>query len=57
MACIARDNLQAASALVVEADDASTRLLARRPDIGRSGRVPGLRRFDRNRFAYQNQTR
>lgn len=39
---IARDNPQAAAALVSQADE-STRLLVRHPDIGRPGRVPGTR--------------
>ena len=41
-AYIARDNPQAAAALVMEADE-STRLLTRHPDMGRPGRVPGTR--------------
>ena len=41
-AYIARDNPQAAAALVMEADE-STRLLIRHPDMGRPGRVPGTR--------------
>lgn len=39
---LARDNPQAAAALVLQADE-STRLLARHPDMGRPGRVPGTR--------------
>lgn len=50
-AYIARDNLQAATALVVEAD-ASTRLLARHPDMGRPGRVPGTRELVLPHFPY-----
>lgn len=39
---IARDHPQAAAVLISEADE-STRLLARHPDMGRPGRVPGTR--------------
>ena len=41
---IARDNPQAAAALISQADE-STRLLARHPDMGRPGRVPGTREW------------
>ncbi|MHB0974674.1 MAG: type II toxin-antitoxin system RelE/ParE family toxin [Thiobacillus sp.] len=41
---IAQDNPRAAAALILEADE-STRLLARHPDMGRPGRVPGTREW------------
>jgi toxin ParE1/3/4 len=50
-AYIARENPQAAAALVVEADD-STRLLIRHPDMGRPGRVPGTRELVLPHFPY-----
>lgn len=50
-AYIARDNLRAAAALVVEADE-STRLLTRHPDMGRPGRVPGTRELVLPHFPY-----
>lgn len=48
---IAQDNPRAAAALVVEADE-STRLLARHPDRGRPGRVPGTRELVLRHFPY-----
>lgn len=48
---IARDNPQAAAALVSQADE-STRLLSRRPDMGRPGRVPGTRELVLPHFPY-----
>lgn len=48
---IARDNPQAAAALVSQADE-STRLLARHPDMGRPGRVPGTREWVLPNFSY-----
>jgi toxin ParE1/3/4 len=50
-AYIARDNPQAAAALVMEADE-STRLLIQHPDMGRPGRVPGTRELVLPRFPY-----
>jgi toxin ParE1/3/4 len=50
-AYIARDNPQAAAALVMEADE-STRLLTRHPDMGRPGRVPGTRELGLPHFPY-----
>ena len=50
-AYIARDNPQAAATLVIEAD-ASTRLLALHPDLGRPGRVPGTRELILPHFSY-----
>lgn len=50
-AFLAQDNPQAAAALVVEAD-ATTRLLARYPDMGRPGRVPGTRELVLPHFPY-----
>lgn len=50
-AYIAQDNARAAAALVVEADE-STRLLARHPDMGRPGRVPGTRELVLQHFPY-----
>ena len=50
-AYIAQDNPRAAAALVVEADE-STRLLARHPDMGRPGRVPGTRELVLPHFPY-----
>lgn len=48
---IARDNPQAAAALVSQADE-STRLLSRHPDMGRPGRVPGTRELVLPNFSY-----
>lgn len=48
---LARDNPQAAAALVSQADE-STRLLARHPDMGRPGRVPGTRELVLPHFSY-----
>lgn len=48
---IARDNPQAAAALVSQADE-STRLLARHPDMGRPGRVPGTRELILPHFSF-----
>lgn len=48
---IAQDNPQAAAALVAEADR-HTRLLARHPDMGRPGRVPGTRELVLTGFSY-----
>jgi toxin ParE1/3/4 len=48
---IARDNPQAAAALISHADE-STRLLTRHPDIGRPGRVPGTRELVLQHFPY-----
>jgi toxin ParE1/3/4 len=50
-AYIARDNPQAAAALVADADE-STRLLTRHPDMGRPGRVPGTRELVLPHFPY-----
>jgi len=50
-AYIARDNPQAAAALVTEADE-STRLLTRHPDMGRPGRLPGTRELVLPHFPY-----
>lgn len=51
VAHLARDNPQAAAALVAQADE-STRLLARHPDMGRPGRVPGTRELVLPHFPY-----
>lgn len=48
---IARDNPQAAAALVSQADE-STRLLSRHPNVGRPGRVPGTRELVLPHFPY-----
>ncbi len=48
---VAQDNPQAAAALVAEADEA-THLLARHPDLGRPGRVPGTRELVLSHFPY-----
>lgn len=48
---IARDNPQAAATLVSQVDE-STRLLARHPDMGRPGRVPGTRELVLPHFSY-----
>lgn len=50
-AYIARDNPRTAAALVLEADE-TTRLLARHPDMGRPGRVPGTRELVLPNFPY-----
>lgn len=50
-AYIARDNPRAAATLIEEAD-ASTRLLAQHPDLGRPGRVPGTRELVLPHFPY-----
>lgn len=48
---IAHDNPQAAAALISAVDE-STRLLARHPDMGRPGRVPGTRELILPHFSY-----
>jgi addiction module RelE/StbE family toxin len=50
-AYIARDNPRAARALIEEALEA-TSLLARHPDLGRPGRVPGTRELVLRNFPY-----
>lgn len=50
-AYIARDNPRAAAGLVAEVD-ATTRLLAHHPAMGRPGRVPGTRELVLPRFPY-----
>ena len=48
---LAHDNLQVAAALISAVDE-STRLLARHPDMGRPGRVPGTRELTLPHSAY-----